>query len=109
MKSEINFTVSLDQERVPEVIEWDATEKPNPGKESTRAIAVAVWDEETGSTLRMDLWTKKMTVDEMKRFAVESMGGLAMTVRNATGDNKMAERMEALCREFVKEMQEEGK
>ena len=43
-KSDINFSVELDNENVPEKIYWDATDNPNEGLGDTRAIAISLWD-----------------------------------------------------------------
>ncbi len=107
--SKINFNISLDDQNVPESITWDASDKPTPGDEYTNAIAVSVWDNNTRNTMRMDLWTKEMTVTDMKRFAVDSIGGLAETIQNATGDSVMSEQMHELCRKLVKHVEEEMK
>lgn len=105
--SEINFKVQLDDKNVPEKITWDATDKPQDGPEKTKAIALAIWDDSVKNTLRMDLWDKEMSVEEMKKFVVDSIGGLATTVRSATADDKMADMMEELCRNLVKHVKEE--
>ncbi len=107
--SEINFHVSLDDKSVPDTITWNATEKPTPGDEYTNAIAISIWDEKQSNTLRMDLWTKEMTVDDMKRFAIDSIGGLATSLENATGDKVMSDEIHALCRKLVKHVKESQK
>ena len=50
-----------------------------------------------------------MTVDEMKRFYVDSIGGMAESIKNATGDEFMSQEMHALCRKLVKHIEEERK
>ena len=42
-KSEIKFTVTLDDKNLPKSIEWDATDKESEGQESTRSISLNVW------------------------------------------------------------------
>ena len=105
--SEINFKIALDDNSIPEKIEWNATDKPNDAASETRAIAISLWDEEQRNTMRMDLWTKEMTVTEMKRFCVDSIGGLADTIRNATSDDFMADEMNTLCQKLVKHLEKE--
>ncbi len=100
--SKINFSISLDDKNVPDSIIWSATDKPVDGDENTDAIAISVWDNTQHSTLRMDLWTKEMNVDDMKRFTIDSIGGLATTIENATGDKIMADQIHELCRNLVK-------
>lgn len=108
-KSEINFNINLDDQNVPESIDWSATDKPGDANSSSNAIAISVWDQDNGNTLRMDLWTKEMTTDEMKRFTVDSIGGLAESVKSATGDDYMSDEIHALCRKLVKHIEEERK
>ncbi|HMG91435.1 MAG TPA: gliding motility protein GldC [Chryseolinea sp.] len=103
-KSTINFTVELDQNNVPEKILWDATEKPEAGLSETKAISISLWDHLQKNTLRIDLWAKDMPINEMKRFYVDCIGGLAQSALRATGDEFMAKRMNELCEELVQHL-----
>lgn len=105
--SEINFKIVLDENNIPEKINWDASDKPSGTGSETRAIAISLWDEEHKNTMRMDLWTKEMTVTEMKRFCVDSIGGLADTIKSATSDDFMADEMNELCQKLVKHIEKE--
>jgi gliding motility-associated protein GldC len=100
-KSTINFTVELDDHNIPERIHWDATDSPDPGMVETKAMSVAVWDNKQQSTLRIDLWTKDMPVDEMKRFYVDCLGGIAQNVLTATRDEHISSEINALCDRLV--------
>nr|WP_293842844.1 gliding motility protein GldC [uncultured Arsenicibacter sp.] len=106
-KSEINFTIELDNESVPEKIYWDATENPNDGLSDSRAVAIGVWDHYHNSTLQIALWTKDMEVFDMKRFAIEMMDGLATNIANATGDQAMADDILSLCKVLSRRVQDE--
>lgn len=108
-KSEINFTVSLDENNLPTTIEWAATDKEDEGAESTRSISLNVWDNLNQSTLRIDLWTGDMSVVEMKRFYIDILGGMAQTILNSTGDEYFAEEVKELCDRLVKHVNEENK
>ncbi len=100
-KSAINFSIELDNNNVPEKIHWDATDKPDPGLTETKSISVALWDHQQKNTLRIDLWTKDMPVNEMKRFYIECLGGIAQSALSATGDEVMASEINALCDRLV--------
>ncbi|PWJ44248.1 gliding motility protein GldC [Sediminitomix flava] len=100
-KSEIKFNVELDEQNVPEKIFWSATDSPSAGMEEARAITISVWDHLQKNTLRIDLWGKEMTMDDMKRFYIDTVGGLAQSMRTATGDEKLANMMDDLCKEMV--------
>ncbi|MEO5977625.1 MAG: gliding motility protein GldC [Chryseolinea sp.] len=100
-KSNINFTIELDDQNIPERILWDATEKPDPGLTETKAISIALWDHHQKNTLRIDLWSKDMPVEEMKGFYIDCIGGLAQNLLRATGDEYMSGEMNALCQRLV--------
>ncbi len=102
-KSEINFKIQLDENNVPETIQWDATDKP--GKtDHTKAITIGIWDDVEKNTLRLDLWTKEMPVDEMKMFYIDALSGMAQSILSATGDEKMANSITELCTILGKEV-----
>lgn len=105
--SDIQFKVEVDDNNIPEKINWSATDSPTGELTETDAIALSIWDKAQKNTLRIDLWTKDMNVPDMKRFAVDSIGGLAQTIESATGDSKMAEMMNDLCRSLVKHINKE--
>lgn len=107
--SEITLRIQLDKDDIPEKITWDATDKDIPGPEVTKAFNLAIWDHNTMSTLRIDLWNKEMPVDEMKRFYVDCLGGLAQSILNSTGDEFMSTAMNRLCDKLVKHLEEEIK
>lgn len=108
-KSDIIFTVDLDEENIPNKITWNATEKDEDSPSDTKAISIALWDHVLKNTLRIDLWTKEMPIDEMKRFYIDSLGGLSQSILNATGDEYMANEMNALCDKFVEHVEKENR
>jgi gliding motility-associated protein GldC len=108
-KSEIRFTVELDNQNIPEKIYWEATDNPNEGIEETKAIAIALWDHYHKGTLKIDLWSKDMEVGEMKRFYIEAIALMGETLHNATGDQKMADDIKDLCLNLSKHLEEELK
>lgn len=99
-KSEINFKVELDENQVPEAIEWKAEGSEKDQYNSTKAIMLALWDEKENNTLRIDLWTKGMMVDEMKKFTCQNLITMADAFERSTGEKALAEEM----RKFGKEM-----
>lgn len=106
-KSTITFTVELDANNVPDKIFWDATDKPDPNLSETKSISIALWDEKQKNTLRIDLWTKDMPVNEMKRFYIDCLGGLAQSMLTSTGDEVMSNETNALCEKLVKHLKKE--
>lgn len=108
-KSQINFTVDLDENNIPDKISWDATDKPDMQSNETKTVSIALWDHKQKNTLRIDLWTKDMPVEEMKRFFIDCLGGLGQSMLTATGDEFMANETNALCERLVKHLQSENK
>lgn len=107
-KSTINFTVQLDDNNIPDKILWDATDKPDPGLTETKAINIALWDHLQKNTLRIDLWAKDMPVDEMKRFYIDCIGGIAQSILSSTNDEFMANETNALCEKLVEHLRKES-
>jgi gliding motility-associated protein GldC len=90
--SDIRIKVQLDVNKVPESIQWDSSDNQVENKKAN-AIMLSVWDPSEESTLRMDLWTKEMTVDDMKKFIHQSILLMADTLKRATGEEAMSETM----------------
>lgn len=108
-KSEIKFSIELDANNIPEKIFWEATDNPNGKKEETKAIALAIWDQEQHASLRMDLWAKDMPVDDMKLFYLETIGGMADSLFTSTGDQVMSNSMKELVKKLLKHLESEQK
>jgi gliding motility-associated protein GldC len=106
-KSSIQFNIDLDQNNVPERILWDATDKPQDTPSETKSISISLWDSQQKNTMRIDLWTKDMPVDEMKRFYIECLGGIAQSVLSSTGDERIANEINSLCDRLVELMRQE--
>jgi len=106
-KSQINFTVELDSQNVPDKIYWEATDKPDPALSETKAICIALWDHQQKNTLRIDLWAKDMPVTDMKRFYIDCLGGLAQSILSATGDEHMSAETQNLCERLVEHVKAE--
>ena len=106
-KSEIKLVVELDEDNIPEKMFWDADQKEKPGLEETKSFSLSLWEHSSKNTLRIDLWSKDMPVEDMKRFYIDCLGGLAQSVLNSTGDEYMSGEMNALCEKFVTHLKNE--
>lgn len=100
--SEIKFTIGLDSDQVPESIRWEATDSGIEGIKPCKSIMVSVWDAAENTTMRIDLWTKEMLIDDMKRFFYENMMSMADTYQRATNDSENAEEMRKFSAHFAK-------
>lgn len=102
--SEIKFTVELDENRVPEKLLWSAQDG-GVNEEEAKAMMLSIWDSKAQETLRIDLWTKDMPVDEMKLFFHQTLVAMSDTFRRATDDEKMADTMKDFCDYFADKLE----
>ncbi len=102
--SEIKFEIELDANRVPEKLFWTADDG-GVAKEEAKAIMLSVWDSKAKETMRIDLWTKEMPVDEMKIFFHQTLVAMSDTFKRATDDEKMADTMKDFCDYFAEKLE----
>jgi len=99
--SEINFKVTVDENNLPQSINWNA---PDSGEASEcKSLMIALWDAKENNTLRIDLWTKDMMVDEMKKFYHQNVVTLTDTYLRATGDEATVKKVKELFAVIGKE------
>ncbi len=98
--SKIEFTVGMDENRIPEELSWSADDG-NIDNEEAKALMISVWDSEKKDTLRMDLWTKEMPMDDMKQFFHQTLLSMSETFERATNDEKMSATMRDFCDYFA--------
>lgn len=104
IKSKIELNVELDDNRVPEKLNWSAQDGGIENEEA-KAVMLSVWDSNTKETLRIDLWTKDMPVDEMKQFFHQTLVTMSDTFMRATQDEKMTATMKDFCDYFAEKLE----
>lgn len=84
----ITVEIELDENHVPEKMTWNA---PDGGisHEETKAMLLSVWDDKAKEALRIDLWTKEMTQDDMKRFFHQILISMSSSYERATEEKKL--------------------
>lgn len=102
--SKIEVTVELDENKVPEKLSWTASDGGIIDEEA-KAMLLSVWDNKAKETLRIDLWTKDMPVDEMKMFFHQTLVAMSDTFNRATQDEKMSAAMKDFCDYFAEKLQ----
>jgi len=105
LKKEISIEVDLDKESIPEKILWSATDDPGEEKTACRAMILALWDHDRKDTLRLDLWTREMTVDEMKIFFHQTLVTMADTLERSISDERITGDMRDFCDYFAERME----
>src|SRR5210317_738457 len=102
--SKIELNVELDENRVPENLHWTAQDGGITNEEA-KAMMLAVWDSKNKETLRIDLWTKDMPVDEMKMFFHQTLVSMTQTFVRATQDEKMGATMKDFTDYFAEKLE----
>ncbi|MBK7666912.1 MAG: gliding motility protein GldC [Sphingobacteriaceae bacterium] len=100
--SEISFKVTVDDNHLPVNIEWEA--KDAGERSNSKSVMIALWDTKENNTMRIDLWTKDMSIDEMKKFYVQNVMTLTDTYIRATNDEATAKEVKALFSEIGKKI-----
>jgi gliding motility-associated protein GldC len=106
--SNIHIEVELDDNKVPEKLQWTAKDGGIQEQE-TKAVLLSVWDHKTQEALRIDLWTKDMPLDEMKVFFHQTLRAMSDTFERATSDEKMSATMRDFCDYFAERLELEKK
>lgn len=102
--SEILLKVYLDENRVPEELRWSAQDGGVQDADA-KAMLLSVWDSKNQESLKIDLWTKDMPVDEMKVFFYQTLVSLSDTFMKATQDEKMTATMKDFCDYFAEKLE----
>lgn len=103
-RSTIQLNVELDDNRIPEKLHWSA-EDGGIHNEEAKAMMLSVWDNKSKETLRIDLWTKDMPVDDMKIFFHQTLVAMSDTFNRATQDEKMTATMKDFCDYFAEKLE----
>ena len=92
-RSTITVEVGLDEKNMPVEMRWGASDKPG-GKEACKGMLLALFNDQSKETAKIDLWTTEMQVVEMDRFMYQTLRGLADTYNRATGNTELANEMQ---------------
>ena len=101
-KSTITIDVLLDPNKIPEQINWNASESSAAAAQKAKAMCLAFWDGANKEALRIDLWTKDMMVDEMADFYYQIMMTMADTFSRATQNQELTDDMKNFAKGFIK-------
>lgn len=99
--SMISLKVGLGVDKMPMHIECqtdDAVNEPKPI--DCKAMLLSLYDRDTLETLKIDLWTKDMQVNEMDKFMFQTLRALADTYFKATQNNVLANDMQRFVQYF---------
>jgi gliding motility-associated protein GldC len=99
-KSSIHIEVLLDEGRIPSEISWSASDTTADQVKRANAMMLAFWDGVDKTSLRIDLWTKEMMVDEMADFFYQTLMTMADTFQRATQQSELVSDLKKFAGEF---------
>ena len=100
-KSTITIGVKMDENQIPETIEWAASDTSADAVQKAKAFMLSFWDSSEKTALRIDLWTKDMMMDEMADFFYQMMMTMADTFKRATQQHELTDDMKKFARDFM--------
>lgn len=101
--SEISIKVGLNDNNLPIGMKWSASDG-GVQNEDARAFLLSLWDPNSKNTMKIDLWTKDMSIEEMKQFFHQTLLTLADTFERATGEHNISEDLRDYCYHFADKM-----
>ena len=102
MKQTLKFEVELDANHLPVSIEMNASDV-DANESSIKALMISAWAAQTKETLRIDLWTKDMSINEMFIMYHQTMIGMSSSLEKATGHEKLAGALRDYCEFFAEQ------
>ena len=96
--------VGLNENDLPIAMKWSAQDGDVKDAEA-KAMLLSLWDPSNNNTMKIDLWTKDMSVEEMKQFFHQTLLTLADTFERATGEHLISEDLRDYCFHFADKMQ----
>lgn len=91
-KEQLTIDVTMDENLIPESIEWTSSQNQK-STESASAALLYFWNASKNETFNLDLWTKKMSIEEMNKMVFQTLMTLANTYERATSEDQMANAM----------------
>jgi gliding motility-associated protein GldC len=98
--SEIKVNITLDEKRVPEHIQWTASDAHQDHPAESKSVLMAFLDKETLDTSTLFLWTKECQVTEMDRKIYYVLTAIADGYFNATQHAELANEMRRFVQYF---------
>ncbi len=100
MKKTLKFEVEIDENNLPNNIKMIGEETKNTAI-MLKALMIAAWDASKKETLRVDIWTKDMPVNDMFILYHQNLMGMATSLEKSTGEEKLAQALRDYCGFFA--------
>ena len=98
--SEIKVIINLDANKVPEKIEWHASDANQTHPSESKSVFLALLDKDTLDTSTLFLWTKDLQVAEMDRKIFYVLTALTDGYYKSTQHTELANEMRRFVQYF---------
>lgn len=100
---EVSIKIQLDQENSPVSMNW-STSDGNIQKAPIKAMLMSLLDSAENETIKIDLWTKEMSTDDMKNFFHKAMISMTESFEKATGEKDICKELKQSFDQFAIKM-----
>lgn len=101
-QSEIRFKIGLDEQNIPLDIKWQASDSKNQELRACKSIMISIWDAAQKETMKIDLWTNDMTIDEMHSHYFQTLLSITESYHRATKNPFAKEEMKKFAENLAK-------
>lgn len=101
--SEVVIKIGLNDNNLPVGMKWTAKDGSIENAPA-KAMLLSLWDPTENNTMKMDLWTKDMSIEEMKQFFHQTLLTLSDSFERATGEHTICEDLRDYCYHFADKM-----
>ena len=101
-KSQITINVSLNENNIPDKISVLSSDDKNP--KEIKSFMLSLWDPQQKETLKIDLWTKDMLLDEMKFFICQTISSMKQVALKSLDNEEVAEKIDNFSFELAKDL-----
>ncbi len=91
-KEKFSVDVIMDENLIPEELEWHSSQGKGQSEKASAAL-IYLWNAQKNETFSLDLWTKKMSVEEMNKMMFQTLMTLANSYEKATSEDQLANAM----------------
>jgi len=101
--STISIKVGLNENNLPIGMKWSAADG-DVEEAPAKALLLSLWDPRDNNTMKIDLWTNEMSIEEMKQFFHQTLLSMADSFEKATGESLISEDLRDYCYHFADKM-----
>ena len=102
MKKNLRFEIELDENHLPVNIEMISSDGA-ANEKNIKTLMISAWAAQAKETLRIDLWTKDMPVNDMFIMYHQTMMGMAASLEKSTGRDKLSSALRDYCEFFAEQ------